>query len=43
MDLNREDMKKTIDRKLRILYVMDYMRENSDEDHPVKLSDIQKQ
>ena len=42
MDMNREDMKKTIDRKLRILYVMDYMRENSDEDHPVKLSDIQK-
>jgi len=35
-------MKKTIDRKLRILYVIDYMSENSDEDHPVKLSDIQK-
>ena len=42
MDMSRDDMKKTIDRKLRILYVMDYLRENSDEDHPVKLSDIQK-
>ena len=42
MDRNRDDIKKTIDRKLRILYVMDYLRENSDEDHPVKLSDIQK-
>ena len=32
----------TIDRKVRLLYVMDYMRTYSDEDHPVKLSDIQK-
>ena len=36
------DDTRTIDRKLRLLYVMDFMRENSDEDHPVKLSDIQK-
>lgn len=28
------------DRKLRLLYVMDYMRTYSDENHPVKLKDI---
>ena len=32
----------TIDRKVRLLYVMDYMRTYSDENHPVKLTDIQK-
>jgi hypothetical protein len=34
--------KDTIDRKVRLLYLMDYMRLNSDENHPVKLTDIQK-
>lgn len=32
--------KDTLDRKARLLYLMDYMRLNSDEDHPVKLNDI---
>ena len=42
MDRNHDENKKTIDRKLRILYVMDYMRQHSDEDHPVRLDDIKK-
>lgn len=29
-----------IDRKMRLLYLMDYMREYSDENHPVRLKDI---